>query len=126
MNIAVSWHTPSIILLQFRPGWSWDDLYAAIKEADALIASADHVVHLVIDLSRAGRIPGDFLRVAGGVFASGAARSNEGQRLVVGAGALIRAGYNTLAHVYGGSLRARPFRFVNSLAEAYALLESAG
>lgn len=126
MNIAVSWHTPSIVLLQFRPGWSWDDLYTAIKEADALISSADHTVHLVIDLSRAGRIPGDFLRVAGDVFASGEARANEGQRLVVGAGALIRAGYSTLAHVYGGSLRARPFRFVNSLAEAYALLESAG
>ncbi len=126
MNIAVDWYTPTVILLQFKPGWTWEDLYAAIKQADALIASADHTVHLVIDLSRAGRIPSDFLRVAGDVFASGAARPNEGQRVVIGAGALIRAGYSTLARVYGGSLRARPFHFTSSLAEARALLESAG
>jgi hypothetical protein len=115
-----------MILLQFGPGWTWDHLYAAIREADTLIASADHTVHLVIDISRAGRLPGDFMRVAGDVFASGAARPNEGQRVVVGAGALIRAGYSALARVYGGSLRDRPFHFARSLAEAQALLESAG
>lgn len=126
MNITVTWNTPSVILLQFMPGWTWNDLYAAIKQADTLIASVEHTVHLIIDITRAGRIPGDFLRVAGDVFANGAARPNEGRRVVVGAGALIRAGYSTLARVYGGDLRDRPFHFTSSLDEARALLESAG
>lgn len=126
MNISVAWSTPSALLLQFQPGWTWQDLYAAIQQADTYIASANHTVHLIIDISRAGRIPGDFLRVAGDVFASGSPRANEGRRIVVGAGALIRAGYNTLARVYGGELRARPFHFTNSLDEAHSLLQSSG
>ncbi|MGQ9889477.1 MAG: hypothetical protein ACUVSX_13445 [Aggregatilineales bacterium] len=126
MNISVTWNTPSVILLQFAPGWTWNDLYAAIKQADKFIASAEHTVHLVIDLTRAGRVPGDFMRVAGDVFARGAARPNEGRRVVVGASALIRAGYSALARVYGGDLRARPFHFAGSLEEAHALLEGAG
>lgn len=126
MNITVTWSTPSVVLLQFTPGWTWNDLYAAIKQADTFIASVEHTVHLVVDLTRAGRIPGDFMRVAGDVFASGAARPNEGRRVVVGASPLIRAGYSALARVYGGDLRARPFHFTGSLDEAHALLESAG
>lgn len=126
MSITVTWSTPSVVLLQFAPGWTWSDLYAAIKQADTLIASVEHTVHLVIDLTRAGRIPGDLVQVAGDVFASGTARPNEGQRVVVGAGPLIRAGYSALARVYGGDLRARPFRFTGSLDEAHALLANGG
>jgi hypothetical protein len=124
-TITIAWANPgqTIIHLTFRRGWTWDDLYAAIQHADDLITSVSHTVDLVIDIRDAGGLPGDFMRVAGDVFAGGDARANEGQKVVVGANALIQMAYQGFLKVYGHKLRDRPFRFAPSLEAAYALLD---
>jgi hypothetical protein len=125
MQIQVKWaddaHT--IVHLTFERGWTWDNLKAAIHQADALIDSVPHTVHLMIDI-RNGGIPSDFLSAAGDIFAQGEARANEGKRIVIGAGILIKAAYRTLQTVYGAKLADRPFHFAGSVNEAQQIISS--
>ena len=125
MSIQVAWGNPeqTVIHLEFQRGWTWDDLYAAIQAADQMIIGAPYTVDLVIDIHKAGGLPRDFMRVAGDIFASGDARPNEGQKIVVGASWLIQTAYNTFLKVYGNHLQNRPFRFAATMDEAYTLLK---
>lgn len=125
MSIRVDWgdSAQTLIHLQFERGWKWQDLRASIQQADTLIGSVPHTVHLLIDIRRAGGVPADFITAAGDIFASGSARANEGQRVVIGAGPLIRLAYTSLTSVYAHKLKNRPFLFAGSLEEARALLD---
>jgi hypothetical protein len=97
-------------------------LRAAIAQADGLITSVEHPVHLIIDIRNSGGLPGDFLSRAKDLFGQGEARANEGQRVVIGAGRLLRMAYKSLLAVYGQHLEGRPFLFANDLDEARQLL----
>lgn len=124
MQINVAWDNNDhrIVRIVFQRGWTWQDLRQAIHQADDLITSENHTVHLVIDIHDAGGIPGDFISRAGELFAQGNARSNEGQKIVVGAGTLIRLAYKGVLKVYGSKLEGRPFIFADNLDEARAML----
>jgi hypothetical protein len=128
MGIQVGWDNGdnSTIRLAFEPGWTWNDLYGAIETADSMIVSHDNTVNLIIDIRKAGGIPGDFMRIAGDLFASGSARPNEGTRVVVGAGRLIRLAYNSVVNIYSGQLKDRRFLFASTLDEARELLNTSG
>lgn len=125
MQIDVKWATEArnIVHLTFERGWTWDDLKQAIQQADKLIDSVEHTVHLLIDI-RNGGIPTDFLAAAGDLFAQGEARANEGKRIVIGAGVLIKAAYRSLQAVYGAKLADRPFHFAGSVQEAHQIIDS--
>jgi hypothetical protein len=127
MGIELTWldDRQHVLGLTFRPGWTWDGLRAAIDEADRRIAAVTHPVHLVIDLRQAGRLPGDFMRVAGDLLDSGPARPNEGERVVVGAGPLLRMAYGGFLRVYGSRVANRPLRFADTPQAARALLAGA-
>lgn len=124
MPISVGWHNSdhTIVTLKFQRGWSWSNLYAALQQADEFIGSVQHTVHLLIDLREGGRLPLDFMSVAGDLFSSGDARPNEGKRVVVGAGRLVRAAYGSLLRVYGSKLAERPIQFADTLEQAIELL----
>ena len=124
MQINVAWDNSDhrIVRIVFQRGWTWQDLHQAVHQADALIKSETHTVHLVIDIHDAGGIPGDFISRAGELFAQGEARSNEGQKIVIGAGGLIRMAYKGFLKVYGSKLEGRPFVFADNLDAARALL----
>lgn len=124
MSIAIQWHNlaQTVIHLELRRGWMWEELTDAIQEVDRLITSVEHTVHIVIDIRKAGSIPGDFMSMAGDIFASGDARSNEGKRVVIGAGGLIRIAYSGVLAIYGHKLANRPFLFASDLDEAYELI----
>ena len=122
MSIDVNWGKIDTIHLTFEPGWNWDQLKTAIAESDAMIVSVEHPVHLIIDIRKGGGLPSDFLSRAKDIFAQGEARANEGQRVVVGAGRLLRMAYKSLVAVYGQHLAERPFLFANDIDEAQRLL----
>ena len=124
MKIEVAWDNNDhrIVRIAFQRGWTWQDLQQAVERADQLIISKVHTVHLVIDIQNAGGIPGDFISRAGELFAQGDARSNEGQKIVIGAGALIRMAYKGFLKIYGSKLEGRPFTFADNLEAARALL----
>jgi len=124
MSINVGWanEEQTIIHLELQRGWKWNDLYGAIQQADDLITSVPHTVHLLIDIRNAGGLPADFMRVAGDIFSKGSARPNEGRKVVIGAGALIRMAYTTFISTFGSQMKDRAFLFASSLDEAQALL----
>jgi hypothetical protein len=124
MCIDVRWsdQTDRAIQLTFQPGWSWADLYAAVQQVDAWIVGAPHAVHLLIDLREAGPLPRDFMTVAGDLLTTGEARPNEGMRIIIGAGRLLRIAYGGLARVYGARITERPLHFVATPEDARALL----
>ena len=126
MKINVAWdnNDHQIVRIVFQRGWTWQDLHDAVKQADKLITSESHTVNLVIDIHDAGGIPGDFISRAGELFAQGDARSNEGQKIVVGAGTLIRIAYKGFLKVYGSKLEGRPFIFADNLDTARAMLSA--
>lgn len=126
MSINVSWENQSKTAVQvtLQRGWSWDELYQAIEQADALITSVPHRVDLIIDISHAGGLPRDFMSAAGDIFEQGEARANEGRKIVVGANMLIRMAYSGFQKVYGHKLKDRPFLFANDLEEAHTILSS--
>jgi len=125
MSIIIQWDNPeqTVIHLELKRGWTWEELQDAIHEVDKLIISVDHTVHILIDIRKAGGIPGDFMSMAGDIFASGDARSNEGKRVVIGAGTLIRFAYSGVLAVYGHKLANRPFLFASDRDEAYELID---
>jgi hypothetical protein len=124
MQINVGWDNSDhrIVRIVFQRGWTWQDLRQAIHQADELINSEPHTVHLVIDIHDARGLPGDFITRAGELFAQGEARSNEGQKIVIGAGTLIRMAYKGFLKFYGNKLEGRPFTFADNLDEARAML----
>jgi hypothetical protein len=124
MQINVGWDNSNhrIVRIVFQRGWTWQDLHQAVQQADELINSENHTVHLVIDIHDAGGLPGDFITRAGELFAQGNARSNEGQKIVIGAGTLIRIAYKGFLKVYGNKLESRPFIFADNLDEARTML----
>lgn len=122
MGIQVSWADNQTLLIEFQPGWNWDDLYAAVGTADQLITSVAHRVNMVIDIRQAGGLPRDFLNVAGDLLNQGSARDNEGEKIVVGANWLIRTAYQGFLTVYGHKVEGRPLRFASNLDEAQAML----
>jgi hypothetical protein len=124
MQINVGWDSSDhrIVRIVFQPGWTWGDLRQAIHHADQLIVSEPHTVHLVIDIHDAGGIPGDFISRAGELFAHGDARANEGQKIVIGAGTLMRMAYKGFLKVYGSKMHGRPFTFADNLDMARAML----
>ncbi len=126
MSIQVGWDSPdqTIVGVTFKRGWTWTQLQTAIQQADDLIVSVPHPVHLLIDIREAGGLPGDFITRAGDLFAQGEARPNEGRKIVIGAGPLIRVAYNTFLKVYGQRLNGRAFLFAGSLDEARILLQN--
>jgi len=126
MQINVAWDNNDhrIVRIVFQRGWTWQDLHQAIQQADQLIRSEPHTVNLVIDISEAGGIPGDFISRAGELFAQGEARSNEGQKIVIGAGTLMRMAYKGFLKVYGSKLEGRPFIFADNLDTARAMLSA--
>ncbi len=121
--IQVQWdnEAKTAIYLHLQRGWAWPDLRRAIHTADSLITSVPHTVNLIIDIRDAGGLPRDFMSAANDIFAEGNARPNEGKKIVVGAGALIRAAYSGFLKVYGHQLQGRPFTFAGSLDEARKL-----
>jgi hypothetical protein len=124
MRVTISWGdvAQSVILLEFKRGWTWGDLRAALQQADTMITSVEHTVHLIVDIRAAGGIPADFITQAGDMFAQGAARPNEGKKIIIGAGMMIRMAYRTFVSTFGSHMKNRPFLFADSMTEAQALM----
>ncbi|MBZ0290972.1 MAG: hypothetical protein K8L99_00245 [Anaerolineae bacterium] len=119
--INVGWYEnrQDVIYMRFEPGWRWEELKAAIQQADDMIVSRDYTVHLLIDVRQAGSIPRDLRQMVSELMASGSARANEGHKVVIGASRLLKTAYQGLHRLYG--MHERPLLFADTPAEAEKL-----
>lgn len=120
MNIDVIWDTPDqkIIRLIFQRRWTREGFYAALQEAHALLERAQQPTHIVIDYSGANIPASVFLAQAKSLHHL-AAHPNASACVVVGATEETRALCETVS--YRNTL-CHPFRFVDTLDDAYAVL----
>lgn len=125
MGINTRWdnrdHT--VILMEFESEWNFDDLSAAIQQMDDMINAVPQRVDVLIDVEGA-KVPKDVMNMAKMLLANGEARTNEGNRIVVGASNVIRQGYNALQKVFMGRLKGREILFADDLSHARAILNS--
>ena len=122
MAIITRWDNKkkSVVLLEFESEWSWGELEEAVQKADALIGSVENFVDLIIDLEGTS-IPKDIVNAAKTLLASGAARPNEGARVVVGANGAMKTIYQAVQKTVN-SVSEREILFAPSIADARAII----
>lgn len=125
MAIRTVWDNTSkqTVLVEFETEWTWSDLEAAIEKTDQLIASTPNNVDIIIDVEGSS-IPKDFMTAAKNLLANPEPRGNEGRRIVVGAGKMMRTAYNTIQKTFGEKLVGRELLFADDLTQARAILYS--
>lgn len=123
MAIDTRWDNKkkTVILLEFESEWNWEELEAAVHQADQFIGSVEHFVDLIIDLEGTA-IPRDILTAAKTLLASGEARPNEGVRVVVGANGAIRTIYQTIQKTFNSAVEGREVLFAPNMRDARAIV----
>ncbi len=123
MAIVTRWDNKkqTVVLLEFESEWNWQELEEAVQKADQLIGSVEHFVDLIIDLEGT-TIPRDVLTAAKTLLATGAARPNEGARVVVGANGPMRTIYQTIQKTFNNAVEGREVLFAANMRDARAIL----
>ncbi len=122
MPITVNWFNEEKTILRyyFEGDWTWADMDAAIARANALLASVDHRVDVLIDIRASQWMPSDgalsYLRRA-----TLNAADNWGMGVFVGLSPLMQATLGIFARVYR-TLGAR-YAAASSVAEAVSIIE---
>lgn len=125
MGILTTWDdtAKTRVLIEFETTWTWDELESAIEAVDQMIGSVAHQVDVMIDVE-GSTLPKDFLSAAKNLLANPEGRPNEGSRVVVGAGKVIRTAYQTVQKTFGEKLVGREIVFAEDLPQARSLLYS--
>ncbi len=112
----------TMIRMEFETEWTVAELEAAVLAVDTLITSVTHQVDILIDIEGA-KLPKNFLDIAKTLLANPEPRDNEGNRVVVGANALVRQGYALIKKTFARQLEGREMLFVDDLDTARAMLK---
>jgi len=125
MGILTTWDdtAKTRVLIEFETTWTWDELESAIEAVDQMIGSVAHQVDVMIDVE-GSTLPKDFLSAAKNLLANPEGRPNEGSRVVIGAGKVIRTAYQTVQKTFGEKLVGREIVFAEDLPQARSLLYS--
>ena len=105
MSIQVSWDNSehSIIRYDFPPRWTVDDFFAALHEDDVMLASVEHDVSLVFNLTESRTFP--FIPISRFPELARMAAPNLGMIVVVGATSWISTLLDIFQQVYGNRLK---------------------
>jgi hypothetical protein len=125
MAINTRWDNrdKTTILLEFESEWTFGDLEKAIQGVDDLMITVAHAVDVLIDVEGT-KIPKDVMNMAKMLLANPEPRSNEGNRIVVGANNVIRQGYQLIQKTFANKLQGREVLFADDTDTARAILRS--
>jgi hypothetical protein len=125
MGIVTMWDNrdKTAVRMEFESKWSWQELDGAIDATDKLIASVEHQVDVIVDIEGTN-LPTSFMDAAKRLLANPQPRPNEGNRVVVGAGTVVRTAYATLKTTFGEKVAGREVAFATNLGEARAMLKN--
>jgi hypothetical protein len=122
MPIQVHWHNEAKTILRydFEGVWTWDDLYAAIRDVNGMMGSVPHRVDVIITMFNSRTIPsGALVHMQSG---STRAASNWGMGVFVGNNPLVKALLTAFTKVYPRFNQR--YTIASSLEEAEALITS--
>lgn len=126
MPITITWEDDSrqIIRGDVNGRWSFDEMQDALRQTIAMMDSVPHKVDFIIDVSRSQLIPGGATQAAQSV-ATPETHRNEGLKIVVGANALVRLGYEAYRRINRSLGKDQEFLFARSIEEAHAIIARA-
>lgn len=110
------------MLYKFYPGWSWYDLNPILKEGENMVASVDHTVDVIMDLSAANLVPSGALSQINNAF-SNPKGENFGITIIITPTTFINAMMGMAKKVWG-SKSDWTLDFVGTVDEAYERIES--
>ncbi|MBN1965134.1 MAG: hypothetical protein JW910_10845 [Anaerolineae bacterium] len=118
--IDVQWGNPdrTLVVYTAHGAWEWNDLYDATREAHALLATVNHVVDSIVDVTNAQAFPGGSLWHARRM--ASARHPNSGRLVYVGGHSFIKAVFDVISRMYRADHPS--FLYANTLDEAHALL----
>jgi hypothetical protein len=124
MGIVTTWDNrdKTTVRMEFESEWTVQDLEGAIQATDTYISSVAHQVDVIVDIEGAN-LPKDFMNLAKGLLENPQPRANEGNRVVVGAGSVVKSAYNTIQKVFGEKIVNREVLFAANLPEARGMLK---
>ncbi len=123
MGISVQWDNVDRTSLRYvyEGRWTWDELYRAVSEGNAMVGSVPHKVYIIIDVTHSSLIPQNAL--SQGMRVNAESPANMGLRIVVGANAFLRTLADVAAKVFGATQGGKlNMRLVGTLDEARALI----
>lgn len=124
MAIVTTWDNrdKTTVRMEFESEWTWQDLEKAIAATDAFISSVPHQVDVIVDIEGAS-MPKDFMNAVKSLLADPKPRANEGHRIVVGAGGVVKSAYSTIQKMFGEKVSGREVMFAATLPEARGMLK---
>jgi hypothetical protein len=124
-KVQVKWadENHSIIVYDFERGWSWTEIFAALKQGGELAASVVHRVDVIMDLSNANTVPNGAITQL---------RHSYNNRKVNNMGVTVLIGTNTFweklitvtNRLAGSASEAWQLEFADSVPEAFTLIEN--
>lgn len=122
MPVSVQWddEAKTILRYTYQGQWTWQELYTAANEGNAMIEDLDYNVSCIIDLSSSRILPQNAL-VHGKNLNTRTPRNVE-MNVVVGANALVRSVVDAFMRVYSSLMKITKVRFAANLDEARAII----
>lgn len=104
MGIQLQWDNPerTIIRYDFDSHWTSEDFFNAIAADDPMIASVDHPVHLIFDMSNSDTVP--VIQLTRLRQIANSVQDNSGMIVLVGANMWINALADIFQKVYATRL----------------------
>lgn len=123
MPIQAQWDDDQkqLIRVEVEGRWSWDELQSALEHTITMMDSVAHKVDFIIDVSRSSLIPGGATQAARSV-ATPETHRNEGMKVIVGANALMRIGYEAYRQINRSLGKTQEFHFAKTLDQARSLI----
>ncbi|MBC7871000.1 MAG: hypothetical protein H7Y09_09200 [Chitinophagaceae bacterium] len=120
MPITVEWDDAEKLALRYTYPeiWTWDDLFLAIAQGDALLDEVNSKVFIIIDLRQNKTLPPNVLVHARNIFKH--IHPHSGDNIVIGMNRFVRAMADTFSRLFG-TIMPIP-QTVETLEEAHAFI----
>jgi hypothetical protein len=120
LGIHAVWDNPekTVILQSFDDPWDWDDVIAAQYEINSLLDTVTYKVHLISDMKKTPRIPGNYFEEMSKLVDN--VHPNVGLSITVTANPLLKEMFYIFTAKRGGV--DFEYRFMNTVEEARRFL----
>ncbi len=123
-SIEVQWadREQSIICYHFERGWSWTDIFTALGKGSEMVASTDHRVDVIMDLSQANTVPNGAISQLRHSY-SNAKSGNMGVTVLVGTNIFWEKLIEVTNRLAGSASEKWQLKFASNVTEAHQLIE---
>ena len=121
MSITVNWDNEAMtrIRFTFTGRWTWDDMFFAIDERDAMITGRDYHVDVIMDMLESRQLPANVLGQADTLVRKHASKVRH-VVIVGGANRFIKSMYGLFVKV--SRVSKMHFHLVDSMEDAYSII----